>query len=175
MTERPGDERVFARWKIDAADLREFVREQRIRAKNNYFPAGLLKECEAGAQGAGIEVVFREDAIFVGTCRISNMFDEFRVHDTWMQCLGDEGYQIAVPIARGGKPEAERIAATYRAHNEQVRSRAAQEYAAERARPTVNNRLLRFSETQFVWISLGFFFVVIPLLVLAMQVVFGEP
>lgn len=175
MTERSQDKRILARWKVDAEDLREFLREQRLQAKRTRLPAGLLKEYEAAAQGPGIEVVFREKAIFVGKCRLSNMFDDFRVHDTWMHFLGDEGYQVALPMARGGKKEAESVAAEYRSLYEQVSSQAARAYAEERARPTLNNRLLSFVEARFVWILLGFFFVFIPLLLIVLDIFFGNP
>ena len=175
MTERSRGERILARWTVDAADLRDFVREQRVRAKSSYMPPGLLKECDAASRGDGIEVVCREDAILVGNCRLTNMFDDFRVHDTWMHCLGDEGYQIPVPLARGRKLDAERVAATYRALFEQVNAQAQREYAQERARPTMNNRLLRFAEAHFVWVVLGFFFVLIPLFLVVLDMLFGTP
>jgi hypothetical protein len=174
MTESSRGGRILARWTVDAGDLRDFVREQRIRAKDSYMPDGLLKECDAASQGAGLEVVCREDAILVGSCRLTNMFDDIRVHDTWMHFLGDEGYQIAVPIPRGGRREAERVAATYRARFEQLNAQAAREHAEERAKPTLNNRLLNIAEAHFVWVLLGFFFVLIPLLPVVLDVLFGS-
>lgn len=175
MTERSRSERILARWSVDAVDLRDFLREQQARAKRAYMPASLVKACDDGAHGAGIEVVFREDAIFVGNCRLSNLFDDFRVHDTWMHFLGEEGYQIEVPLARGGKQEAERVAATYRALNEQLNAQAAREYAEKRAKPTLNNRLLNIAEAHFVWVLLGFFFVLIPLSLVVLVMLFGAP
>lgn len=145
-----------------------------MKAKRTFLPADLLKEYQTGSQGPGIEVVFQEKTIFVGKYRLSNMFDDFRVNDTWMHFLGDEGYQAAVPMARGGKQEAERVAAIYRSLYEQVSSQAARAYAEDRARPTLSNRLLSFVETRFVWAFLGFFFVLIPLFLVVLERFFGS-
>ena len=67
MVERFKDEVILARWVVDAALLHSFVRETRLRSKwYTYMPQDLLKECEKHATGAGLEVVVREDAVFVG-------------------------------------------------------------------------------------------------------------
>ena len=47
-------------------------------------------------------------------------------------------------------------------------------YREERDAPTLNNRLLTFVETHWVWAALGFFFVVIPLVVLAVSLLTGK-
>ncbi len=166
MAERYRDETILARWVVDADALREFARESRLRSKRSFVPVELLKECDKHSAGAGIEVVLREDAFFVGEWSSPNAFSQVHVHETWMQFIGDEGYQIPVPLARGARAEAERIAAHYETLYTREREEAIRRFAEERARPTWNNRLLNFVEAHFIWLLLGFFFVLIPLLVL---------
>ena len=167
MVERFKGETILARWVVDAAALHNFVRETRLRSKRfSSVPGDLLKKCEKHAAGAGLEVVVREDAIFVGEWSSPNWFYEVQVHDTWMQFMGDEGYHIPVPLATGARAEAERIAVIYWARYEQARVEAQRQFDEERARPIWNNRLLHFAEVHFVWLVLGFLFVLIPVFVL---------
>ncbi len=167
MVERFRDETILARWMVDAAALHNFVRETRLRSKRfSFVPEDLLKECEKHAACAGLEVVVREDAVFVGEWGSANCFYEVQAHETWMRFVGDEGYHIPVPLAPGARAEAERIAAIYSARYSQARAEEQRQFNEERARPTWNNRLLNFVEAHFVWLVLGFFFVLIPLFVL---------
>ncbi|HEV7735425.1 MAG TPA: hypothetical protein VGR62_24845 [Candidatus Binatia bacterium] len=164
MVERYRGETILARWVVDEDVLRDFARESRLRSKRSFVPVELLKECDKHSFSAGIEVVLREDAFFVGEWSSPNAFSE--VHVTWMQFIGDEGYQIPVPLARGARAEAERVAAHYEALYTREREEAIRRFAEERARPTWNNRFLNFAEANFIWLLLGFFFVLLPLLVL---------
>lgn len=175
MVKRFKDEVILARWVVDAAALHNFVREPQIRSKwYTYMPKDLLKECEKHATGTGLEVVVREDAVFVGEWGVPNSFGAVQVHETWVHFMGEEGYYIAVPLAPGARKEAERIAAIYAAREERARARAQREFDEERARPTLNNRLLLFVETHFAWLLLGFFFVLIPLFVLLLGFLRGS-
>src|SRR4051794_37453920 len=109
MVERFKDEVILARWVVNAAALHNFVRETRLRSKwYSYIPQDLLKECEKHATGAGLEVVVRDDAVFVGEWGSPNWFSAVQVHETWMHFMGDEGYYIAVPLVPGVRAEAER-------------------------------------------------------------------
>lgn len=166
---RHRDEIILARWVVGADELRDFTREARLRSKRSYVPTELLKECDRCSASAGVEVVFREDAFFVGEWVSPNAFSEVHVHETWMQFIGDEGYQIPVPLARGARAEAERIAVRYEALYTRAQEEAIRRFTEERARPTWNNRLLNFVEAHFIWVLLGFFFVLIPLVVLMLS------
>ncbi len=167
MVKRFAGEILLARWVVDGAALRDFVRETRLRSKwYTHVPADLLKECERHAGGAGLEVVIREDAVFVGEWGSPDSFDAVRVQETWMEFLGEEGYQVPVPLAPGARAEAERVAAVYTARYARDRAEAQRQFEEERARPTWNNRLLNFVEAHFVWLLLVFFFVLIPLFAL---------
>lgn len=167
MVERFKDEVILARWVVDAAALQIFLREKRLRSQWYLsVPQGLVKECKKHAAGAGLEVVVREDAVFVGEWGSPNWFYGVQVNETWMLFMGDEGYHVPVPLAPGARAEAERIAVIYAARDEQARLEAQRQFNEERAKPTWNNRLLSFVETHFAWLMLGFFFVLIPLFLL---------
>jgi hypothetical protein len=176
MVKRFEGETILARWVVDAAALHNFVQETRHRSKLfSSVPKDLLKECEKhAAAGAGLEVVVREDAVFVGDWGSPNWFCAAQVHDTWMQFMGDEGYHIPVPLAPGARAEAERIAAIYWALDEKARVEAQRQFDEERAKPTWNNRLLHFAEVHFVWLVLGLFFVLIPLFLLLLGFLRGS-
>jgi hypothetical protein len=175
MVKRFKDEVILARWVVDAAFLHNFVRETRLRSNwYSYMPPDLLKECEKHATGAGLEVVVREDAVFVGEWGASNSFDVVQVHETWMQFMGDEGYYIAVPLVPGVRAEAERIAVIYSALHEKAHAEVERQFKKERARPTWNNRILNFVEAHIGWFMLGFFFVLIPLLLVLLGFLRGN-
>jgi len=161
--ERHGDEIVQARWTVDPASLRDFTREVRLRYRHP--PENLIEQCERYS-ATGIEVVFRDDAFFVGDwCWdfLYNEIPEVRVHETWLQMVDTaEDYEFPVPLARGAAFAAERIAARY----DRMRQEAGRRAFEERHAPTLNNRLLDLVEGHFVWVVLGLFFAVIPLLVL---------
>lgn len=162
----PG-ESILARWVIDGAALQGFLREMQLRSKSfSTMPKDLLQECAKRASGAGLEVVVREDAVFVGEWGSPNWFAEVQVHDTWIHFLGEEGYHVPVPLAPGARADAERIAARYAEIYEQGRREAQRWFEEERARPTWSSRFLRFAEAHFVWLALGACFVLIPIVVL---------
>lgn len=84
-----------------------------MQLRSNGFstvPKDLLQDCAKHASGAGLEVVVRDDAVFVDDWGSHNWFQEVQLHDTWIHFLGDEGHHIPVPIAQGAKAEAEPIA-----------------------------------------------------------------
>jgi len=175
MVERFRDEIILARWVVDAAALRNFVLEKRLRSNwYSFIPPDLRKEYEKHATGAGLEVVIREDAVFVGEWSSPNSFFEVQVYETWMRFMGDEGYQIPVPLAPGARAEAERIAGIYSALCSKAFEESQRQFKEERARPTWNNRILNFVEAHFAWFILGFFFVLIPLFLLLLGFLRGE-
>ena len=169
MVERYKGETILASWVADADDLRNFAPQVNSWWKRIFLPSELRKEYEKISTGAAIEVVFREDAFFVGRWGCSShLYDYVLVHDTWMQFIGDEGSQIPVPLARGAKADAERIAAHYAALDTRTREASARQFAEERAKPTPNNRLLHFVEAHLAWLLLGVF-VLLPLFMLAIS------
>lgn len=137
MVERFKGETILARWMVDASALHRFVRETPLRS--NWYtsvPPDLLKECKKHAAGAGLEVVVREDAVFVGEWGSPNWFYAVQVHETWLLFMGDEGYHVPVPLAPGARAAAERIAEIYSARYEEARVETQRQFNEERARPT---------------------------------------
>jgi len=174
MTKRHPDEVILARWNVDPARLREFAAEIRARYANSPFPPrDLLKVCDKHARD-GLEVVCRDDAVFVGTWVLAFLYNgvsAIRAQERWLEFEMEGGmYNIEVPIARNGKAEAERIAATYTEMAAEQGRRA----LAERQAPTLNNRLLNIAEAHWIWVMLGFFFVVIPAVVLVISLLSGD-
>jgi hypothetical protein len=175
MTKRHPDEVILARWDVDPVRLREFAAEIRALYANSPFPPrDLLKVCDARARD-GLEVVCRDDAVFVGTWVLAFLYNGvsgIRAQDRWLEFEMEGGmYTIEVPIARNGKAEAERIAALYTEMAAEEGRRA----RAERQAPTLNNRLLNIAEAHWIWLMLGFFFVVIPAIVLVISLLSGDP
>ena len=166
MTDRHADEVVLARWTVDAARVRAFAAAVRARyGTSPYLPRELVEACEADPR-AGIEVVFRDDAVFVGRWCLAFLYNGisgFRLEEPWILFEMEGGeYDIPIPTAADNRAEEERIVATYRA----MAAEETRRYLEARAAPTLNNRLLNIAERHFVWVVLGLFFVVIPALVL---------
>jgi hypothetical protein len=174
MNESFQGETILARWVVDAAALRRFVAKTRIQFKRSaYVPEDLLKECEKHAIGAGLEVVVREDAVFVGEWGSPNCLHGAEVHETWMRFMGEEGFHVPVPLAPGEREAAERIAGIYSSRYSQAVAEEHRRFHEERARPTWSIRLVIFAEAHFVWLALGFFLVLIPLFVLLPGLLLG--
>jgi hypothetical protein len=127
----------------DAGALHNSVRETRLRAKRHSFaPEELLKEWERQASGAGLEVVVRKDAVFVGDWGAPIWFYEVQAQETWVKFQGEEGYHIPEPRAPGARTQAERIAGGYAALYSHAQAKAERQFQEARARPSWNNRLL---------------------------------
>jgi hypothetical protein len=167
MTKRHPEEVILARWTVDGARLREFTRQVRERHEDSPFPPrDLLKACDE-ARGS-LEVVYRDDAVFVGPWCLSFTYNEvsgIRVEEPWVLFIMEGGsYDIPVPIARDGLAEAIQVGKLYRRLWEEE-DRLARE---KRAAPTWSNWLLDIFEAHPAWMLLGFFFVLIPAVVAVM-------
>jgi hypothetical protein len=166
MTRRHSKEVVLARWTVDAPRLREFIRSMRARyGKSPFAPTDLLNACEKHSE-SGIEVVCRDDAIFVGPWCLAFLYNEvsaLHLEDTWVRVEMERGlYEIPLPLAVESRSTAESVIDLYGRMAEEEHRR----YTAARRAPTWHNRLLDIAESHFVWVTLGLFFVVLPLAVL---------
>ncbi|MBK6779954.1 MAG: hypothetical protein IPJ95_01060 [Gemmatimonadetes bacterium] len=174
MTERHPDEVILGRWTVDPAALREFTTRVRTHFGDSPFPPhDLLKACDKAAR-SGLEVVCRDDAVLVGPWCLAFLYNgvsEVRLEEHWLHFEMEGGqYFLPVPVGPGNRAEAARMVEVYaRQQAEETRR-----YREERDAPTLNNRLLTFVETHWVWAALGFFFVVIPLVVLAVSLLTGN-
>ena len=174
MPKRHREEVILARWTVDAALVRVFA--ERVRARYGdtpYRPQDLLKVCDK-VPPSGLEVAFRDDAVFVGRWSLAfeyNVVSGLRVEDEWMLFVMEGGeYDIPVPVASNARDEAIRIARHYAQQWEQED----REYLARRQAPTWQNRLLNLAEAHFAWGALGFFFVVSPLALLILGLLRGD-
>lgn len=174
MTRRHPNEVVLARWVVPPEALREFVRSMRNRYGNTPFtPIDVLDACERHPPG-GLEVVCREDAVFVGQWCLAFLYNQITgiaLQDTWIRFEMEGGlYEIPVPIDPRQRAEAQGVVDLYNRMAEEETRRA----VAARQAPTWNNALLDFAEAHFVWLALGFFFVGIPAIVLLAMLLSGK-
>lgn len=166
MAKRHRDEVVLARWTVDATRLRGFALRLRDRYGDSPFrPYGLLKVCEDHAT-SGLEVVCRDDAIFVGSWGLDfqyNVVSGIRLEEDWILLDMDWGsYDIPIPVTPDAKVEPARMVRYYRSQWEEEQ----RQFLEKRNAPTWQNRLLNIAEAHFAWVTLGFFFIAIPILVL---------
>ncbi len=174
MTKRHPDEVILARWTVDGARVRDFTRRVDGRYGDSPFrPMDLLKACEAGSR-SGLEVVCRDDAVFVGEWCLSfasNVVSQIRLEDDWILFVMDWGaYDIRVPLP-SDQAEASRMVRYYVQQGEEEN----RHYLEARRRPTWSNRLLNVAETHLVLVLLGLFLVVLPLLVLLLSLLHDSP
>lgn len=162
----------MARWTVDAARVRDFTQRVHNRYGESPFrPIDLLKACEEGSR-SGLEVVCREDAVFVGPWCLSfeyNVVSEIRLEDEWLLFVMEWGaYDIPVPVP-SDRAEAARMARYYAQQGEEE----TRQYLEARRMPTWSNRLLNIAEAHFAWVVLGLFFIVLPLVVLLLSLLNG--
>ena len=175
MTKRHPDEVILGRWTVEPALVREFAHRVRARYGDSPFsPRDLLKACDEGSR-SGLEVVCRNDAVFVGSWCLAflyNTISNIRLEEEWLLFEMEGGtYDIPVPLARNGQAEAARMVEQYRRQAEEER----RQYLQARQAPTWNNRLLNIAEAHWVLLLLGIFFVAIPLVVLLLSWLHGSP
>lgn len=173
MTKRHPDEVILERWTVPPAHVRGFVAEMRTRYANSPFPPkDLLKACEKGSD-TGLEVVCRDDAVFVGKWCLSFVYNNISligVRERWIEFEVEGQHELLVPIAPDDRAAAQRIVEHWHRAAEQEN----REYLAKRNAPTLSNHLLNFAEAHFAWVALGFFFIVIPAIVLVIGWFRGE-
>ncbi|HMV33322.1 MAG TPA: hypothetical protein PKA50_14490 [Gemmatimonadales bacterium] len=160
------DPDVLGRWTVDAARLREFTAAVREQHRDSPFPPNdLLKACDAGAR-TGLEVVCGKEVVSVGRWQLHmlyNVVSKIEGEERWILFEIDGGPTILpIPTARDGQAEAARVVQLYH----QMAAEENRQYLEARNAPTWQNHLLNVAERHFPWVVLGFFFVVIPLLVI---------
>lgn len=174
MPKRHREEVILARWTVEAAEVQAFAQRVRARYGDSPFrPRDLLQVCDTPPP-SGLEVVCRDDAVFVGPWSLAfayNVVSGLRLEDEWLLFVMEWGaYDIPVPVASRGRAEAARVAHEYtRQWAEEDRA-----YLQRRQAPTWHNRLLDIAEAHFAWVVLGFFFVALPLALLILGLVRGS-
>lgn len=154
--------------------MREFTRQVRARYGDSpYSPRDLLEACE-GDSRFGLEVVCRDDAVFVGRWCLAfdyNVVSAIRLEEEWILFVMDWGaYDIPVPLALNRRAEVARMVDYYTRQGEEELRR----YVQARQAPTWSNRLLNIAEPHFVWVLIGLFFIVLPLAVFLLSLLHGS-
>ncbi len=173
MTKRHPNEVLVARWHVGPDPLRAFIRQMRDRYGDTPFtPNDLLNECETHAR-TGLEIVCRDDAIFVGRWCLAflyNQVTDMTVQDMWIRCEMEGGlYEIPIPITLEARAEAVGVVKHYARLAEEETRQA----VARRQAPTWSNYFLNIAEAHPVWLLLAFFFVGIPAIVLLVGLLRG--
>lgn len=174
MAKRHDKEVILASWSVDAPTWQAFVRALKFHAAQpeRHAPC-LLKFKEQPTSPARTEVVIRDDAVFVGPHAADIPWaPKVTLQADWLEFYfepSDDGwFMIPVPVSPAARGDVSRVIEHFeRREAESVRINAeAQRLAAEeRARPTLNNKLLNIFERHFAWVVLAIFFIVLPAVV----------
>lgn len=175
MPKREPAETILARWTIDRATWDHYVKDSHQRKQPNAGRARNVINVAKIAYDDGMEAIVREGRVSLGKQSFyTGPFPVVRIdHD----CLefGDDDFCCvwALPIAPGGRSEAECIHTLFIRRLEEIRE-ANQSQQALQAAPTRSNRLLWWVERRFILVLLGFFFVVLPLCVWVANYFLGD-
>ena len=164
----------MARWTVPPEEVREFTARVRAASASLPFPPrDLLRACDKSPP-TGLEVVCREDGIWVGGWSVLFLYNgpvRVRLEGEGLVVEVDGGsYELPIPVARSARAEAARVVAEY-ARMAEEETRLA---IAERNAPTWQNRLLTVVERHFALVTLGFFFVLVPALVMLLALLRGS-
>ena len=158
-------------WMVDRATWREFVDAVRTYEQQPRASRCAL-DLSAEPPAIGLEVVVQENQVQVGERRFSLIgFEGLRVtlQPAWLEFEDEYGnYFYPVPVPRHARADAARIATRFT----ETMAAAVREAEEERARPTLNNRLLTWVEQHFILVLLLFFFVLLPAIVVAISWLF---
>lgn len=157
-------ETVLTRWTVDEATWREFAANVHRYLAAPRAPKCVLKSLDQPAP-QWLEVVVREDAIFVGDECLSLQFsecDEPHLRDGWLEFACDRDYTapyfFPVPVPANARANAAWVVNHFR----QALSQRARQLAEAQDAPTFSNRLRKLVEAHFVLVLLLLFFVVLP-------------
>ena len=154
-------------WTLDASDWQAFVARQQAHASQpdarraRYWPRDDAPEADR-------RVVVEADLVRVGGALYElaeACAPDVVEHEGWLEFLDDAsrpgGGMFAVPLPRDGAARGARIATHFRDRIAHYQVLAAQA-AAERAAPTLSNKMLDVVEKHFIVLLLLFFFVLLP-------------
>ncbi len=177
MAKRHAQEKILVKWTIDETCWHRFkaASEARRQQRDRSY---VIMQAPDPFPPAGIEVVIREDAIFIGKkCACEFVYNGgthwMSIHDSWLEMgmSSDSGfYEYQIPIAPAAFPEAKRVVDDFIKQDFE----AARVQAEKDARPTFINGLRRWVEAHALLTIIGFFVVVLPLFVLAMALLFPD-
>ena len=157
-------ETILTRWTVDEATWRKFQADVHRYLKQPRAPACVLKSLDRSAPH-GLEVIVRDDAVFVGDERLSLQFSECEdphLREEWLEFACDKDYTaphfFPIPVPANARANAVWVVNHFRrALGERARLMAEADEA-----PTASNRLRRFVEAHFILVLLVFFFALLP-------------
>ena len=161
---RHAGETILTRWTVDEATWREFAGNVHRYLEQPRAPACVLKNLDRPAPHS-LEVVVREDVIFVGEEWLSTEFSECQdplLREEWLEFSCDNDHStphfFPIPVPPAAKPHAAWVVNHFR---RRLMERARIMAEADDA-PTTSNRLRKWVEAHFIMVLLLFFFVVLP-------------
>ena len=157
-------EKVLTRWTVDETTWRKFAADVHCFLNEPRAPACVLKSLNQPPPRA-VEVVVRDDAIFVGEEWLSLQFsecDQPHLRDEWLEFACDNDYTaphfFPIPVPAEARPNAVWVVNHFR----RALVERARVLAQAQDAPTISNRLRKFVEAHFIIVLLLLFFVVIP-------------
>ena len=161
---RHAGETILTRWTVDDATWREFAANVHRSLKLPRAPACVLKSLNQPPP-TRLEVVVRNDAIFVGDECLSLQFSECEdpyLREHWLEFACDRDYTapyfFPIPVPAAARPHAAWVVDHFRrALAERARLMAEADNA-----PTLSNRVRKWVEAHFIMVVLLFFFVLLP-------------
>jgi hypothetical protein len=164
MPRRYGGETVLTRWTVDAATWRQFAANVHRYIDAPRAPACVLKSRDQPAPQR-LEIIVREDAVFVGDECLSLQFSECEdphLRDEWLEFSCDNDHTaphfFPIPVPANARTNAVWVVNHFR---QALMDRARRLAEADDA-PTFSNRLRKAVEAHFILVLLLFFFVLLP-------------
>ena len=161
---RHAGETILTRWTVDEATWREFAADVHRYLEQPRAPACVLKSLDQPPPDQ-LEVVVRDDAIFVGDECLNLQFSECEdphLREHWLEFACDRDYTaphfFPIPVPPAAKPNAVWVVNHFR---RRLMERARLMTEADNA-PTISNRLRKWVEAHFIMVVLLFFFAVLP-------------
>ena len=157
-------ETILTRWAVDEATWREFVTNLHCYLAQPRARASVLNRLDR-PWAQGLEVVVREDAIFVGEEWLSIEFSECQevlLREEWLEFFCDNDrtapHFFPIPVPSAAKSNAAWVANHFR----RLWIERARRMAEGDDAPTFSNRLRKWVEAHFIMVLLFLFFVVLP-------------
>ena len=157
-------EAVLTRWTVDEATWREFAANVHRYIDEPRAPTCLLRSLDQPTPRQ-LEVVVRDDAIFVGDESLSLQFSECEephLRDEWLEFRCDNDYTapqfFPIPVPAAARANAAWVVTHFR----RALAERARQLAEAQDAPTFSNRLRKFVEAHFIVVLLVLFFVVLP-------------
>jgi hypothetical protein len=157
-------ETILTRWTVDEETWLRFTSDVHLHLNQPRARACVLKSLNR-PWSHGLEVMVRDDAIFVGEEWLSIEFSECQevlLREEWLEFFCDNDrtapHFFPIPVPPAAKPNAAWVANHFR----RLWIERARRIAEADDAPTISNRLRKWVEAHFIIVLLLLFFVVLP-------------